>query len=148
MVRHRIDTPLILENVTYTLALPGAEMTEAEFLAEVLERSGCGLLLDVTNLYVNSVNHGYDPMEFLAAIPLERVVQLHFVGVERRADHLVDSHAHATPPEVWALLDQVLARCPVKGAVLERDLRLPPFREMADELERVRRLGRSHGRWT
>jgi len=75
VARGRIGPRLILENITFSVTLPGAEMPEAEFIGEVLERTDCGLLLDVTNLHVNSVNHGYDPLAFLDALPMERVVQ-------------------------------------------------------------------------
>lgn len=145
--RARISAPLVLENITYMLEVPGGSMCEAEFLVETLERTGCGLLLDVTNLYINSVNHGYDWREFLRRLPSERVVQLHFVGGHRHGDVLVDSHSHATPSEVWQVMEEVLARAPVKGAVLERDENLPPFAELAAELARARAIGRRHGRW-
>ena len=112
---------LILENISYTVALPFGEMTEAGFLREVLDRSDCGLLLDVTNLYANSVNHGFDAREFLDELPLERVVQLHFVGGHWDDGVWIDSHSAATPDEVWNLLEDVLARAPVKAALLERD---------------------------
>lgn len=147
-VKRRISVPLILENVTYTISFPGAEMDEARFLTEIVKRTDCGLLLDVTNLYVNSVNHGYDPCRFLDALPLERVVQLHFVGVHTQDGTLVDSHAHATPREVWQLLEEVLARAPVKGVLLERDANFPAFAELTDELDRAREIGRRCGRWT
>ena len=146
-VRRRIDVPLILENITYAVALPGAEMDEAEFLAELLDRTGCGLLLDVTNLHTNAINHGFDPIAFLDRLPLDRVVQLHFAGGHWHDGVLVDSHSRPTPPEVWALLEEVLARAPVKGIILERDEDLPPFGELLDELDRARAIGRRHGRW-
>lgn len=146
-VRRRIGAPLILENITYPFALPGSEMTEGQFLAEVLERTGCGLLLDVTNLYTNAVNHGYAPEALLEDLPLERVVQLHFVGGHWHDGTLVDSHGGPTPPEVWRLMDEVVARAPVKGIVLERDENLPPFAELATEVEQARAVGRRHRRW-
>lgn len=146
-VRRHIQTPLILENISYLVEMPGAEMTEADFLAEVLERTDCGLLLDVMNLHANAVNHGYDPLEFLARIPLERVVQLHFVGGHWQDGVLVDSHSAPTADEVWALLEAVLARAPVRGAILERDEHIPPLAELLGELERARELGRRCGRW-
>ena len=147
-VRRRIQAPLLLENITYTVSLPGSEMSEAEFIAEVLERTDCGLLLDVTNLYTNAMNYGYDPGEFLNRLPLERVAQLHFAGGHWRNDVLIDSHAHRTPPEVWSRMAEVLARAPVKAAVLERDENLPPFEHLLAELEQARELGRRFGRWT
>lgn len=146
-VRRWIDVPLILENITYMVTLPGAEMTEAQFLAEVVERADCGLLLDVTNLHTNAVNHGYDVDNFLQELPWERVVQLHFVGGHWHDGLLIDSHSQSTPVEVWQLMDAVLAKVAVKGIVLERDENLPSFAELLGELQQARQLGRSHGRW-
>lgn len=146
-VRRWIDTPLILENITYTVTVPGAEMSEPEFLRAVLEEAGCGLLLDVTNLYTNAVNHGYDPLTFIEQLPLERVVQLHFVGGIWDGGMLIDSHSQPTPQEVWSLFEYVLGRVQVKGVVLERDENLPPFGEILEELEHARQIGRSYRRW-
>jgi uncharacterized protein (UPF0276 family) len=146
-MRRHVDIPFILENISYTITLPGAEMTEAQFISEVLERSDCGLLLDVMNLHANAVNHAYDARVFLGQIPLERVVQLHFVGGHRSHGVLVDSHSQPTSEPVWTLLAAVLRRAPVKGAVLERDENIPPFQELVGELERARELGREYERW-
>jgi uncharacterized protein len=146
-VRRRIGAPLILENITYMLTVPCGEMDEAEFLAEVLEQTDCGLLLDVTNLHTNAVNHGYDVDTFLARLPSERIVQLHFVGGHWHDGVLIDSHSRPTPDEVWALLKKVVARAPVKGVVLERDENLPPFDEILKELAQARAVGRQYGRW-
>jgi uncharacterized protein len=142
-----IDAPLIVENITYAFALPGAEMGEAEFLSELTDRTGCGLLLDVTNLHTNAVNHGFEPLDLLDALPLDRVVQIHFAGGEWHDGRLVDSHARPAPPEVWTLLDEVVRRAPVKGIILERDEDLPPFGELLDEVDRARAIMRAHGRW-
>lgn len=139
-VRHYIDVPLILENITYMVTLPGAEMSEAQFLAEVVERCDCGLLLDVTNLYINSVNHGYNVQNFLAELPLERVVQLHFVGGHWHDGVLIDSHSHSTPVEIWEVMKDVISRTEVKGVVLERDENLPPFIDIIAELKQARHL--------
>jgi uncharacterized protein (UPF0276 family) len=146
-VRRFVDVPLILENITYMVTLPGAEMTEAQFLTEVVERSGCGLLLDVTNIYTNAVNHNYDIQAFLEELPWERVVQLHFVGGHWHDGILIDSHSQSTPVEVWKLMDEVVAKMPVKGLVLERDENLPTFAELTAELQHAREIGRSHQRW-
>jgi uncharacterized protein (UPF0276 family) len=146
-VRDRIPTPLILENITCPFIMPGSELSEAEFLAEVLERTGCGMLLDVTNLHTNAVNLGSDPEEALARLPLERVVQLHFVGGHAWNGTLIDSHSQPTPPEVWQLMEAVVERCPVKGILLERDENFPPFAELAAEVGRAREIGRRNGRW-
>lgn len=142
-----IRRPLILENITYHVRLPFSTMDEASFLGELLEVSGCGMLLDVTNLYTNSVNHQFDAVQFLRKLPAERIVQLHFVGGHWRDGVLIDSHSHATSTEVWSLLDEVLAYAPVKGMILERDENIPPLTELVPELERARSLGRKHERW-
>jgi uncharacterized protein (UPF0276 family) len=146
--RELIAAPLILENISYTVALPFGELTEAEFVREVLNRSDCGLLLDVTNLYANSVNHGFDARAFLDELPLERVVQLHFVGGHWDQGVWIDSHSTTTPDEVWKLLEDVFQRAPVKAALLERDENFPDFVELADELSRVRSIGKRCGTWT
>ncbi|HLO85316.1 MAG TPA: DUF692 domain-containing protein [Nostocaceae cyanobacterium] len=146
-VRRWIDVPLILENITYMVTLPGAEMTEAQFLTEVVEKSDCGLLLDITNLHTNVVNFGDDVQEFWQQLPLERVVQLHFVGGHWSDGILIDSHSQSTPVEVWQLMDKVVSIAPVKGIVLERDENLPAFTEIAAELHQAREIGRSYGKW-
>jgi len=146
-VQQIIDTPFILENISYVVNLPGAEMTEANFLSEVIERTGCGLLLDVTNLHINSINFDYDPMEFLNSIPVERIVQLHFVGGRWSQNVYVDTHSEPTPDEIWDLLNEVVKRAPVKGVLLERDENIPPFAELAAEVARAREVGKLHKRW-
>lgn len=146
-VQSRIAAPLLLENITCSVHLPGAEMTEAQFLNALMERTDCGLLLDVTNLYTNAVNRGAEMDAYLDGLPWERVVQLHFVGGHWRDGVLIDSHSSATPPEVWTLMAEVLKRAPVRGVLLERDENLPPFAELAVELNRARELGRQAGRW-
>ena len=139
-VRSQVEAPLLLENITYTFRLPGAEMTESQFLSEILEHTDCGLLLDVTNLYINSVNHGFEVADFLNAIPLERVVQLHFVGGEWEQGQLIDTHSQPTPDAVWEVMRDVLRRAPEKGVILERDENLPPFPDILAELTRARQL--------
>ena len=147
VARKRIAVPLILENITSPLIVPGGEMDEAEFLAEVLDRTGCGLLCDVTNLYTNSVNHGWDLKTLLDRFPWDRVVQLHVAGGHWSDDLLIDSHAHPVPPEVWDVLEEALRRAPVRGVILERDEHLPPFIELVADLDRARQMGRRLGRW-
>ena len=148
VARETIARPLILENITYTMRLPGDETAEGEFLAELLERSGCGLLLDVTNLYTNAKNHDYDPGRFLDQLPPDRVVQLHYVGGEWREGMLTDNHSHPTPEPVWELMAEVFRRFPVKGAILERDDNLPEFDKLLAEVSRCRILARDLDRWT
>ena len=149
VVRRTIPSPpLILENITYTLDWGGHEMSEGEFLGALCRESGCGLLLDVTNLWLNAQRHGYDAGAFLEALPLDRVVQLHFVGAEKRGEEWVDSHGGATSPEIFDLLRTVVERAPVKAAILERDKDFPPFADVLAEVETAARIGREAGRWS
>ncbi len=138
MLRERVKVPLLLENVTTVVAVPGAQMDEAEFLSRVLERTGCGWLCDVANLYANAVNHGVDIDAGFERWPWDRVVQVHYAGGRWRDGVLIDSHDRATAAQVWALFERVAARAPIKGAVLERDENLPPFEELLAEVDRAR----------
>ena len=143
----RIGTPLILENITQTVDLPWHEMEESKFLGELLDRTGCGLLLDVTNLFINSKNHGYDPIEFLKTVPAERIIQLHFVGGMMKEGKWIDNHSQNTQDDIFQLIDSVLRYASVKGVILERDANFPPFTTITEELERARDLGRKYKRW-
>ena len=146
-VRARIRTPLILENITASLIVPGSEMDEIDFINSVLDRTGCGLLCDVTNLYINAMNHGQDLEGLLAKWPWHHVVQLHVAGGHWHKETLVDSHAHPIAPEVWRVLETAVAKVPLKGIILERDENLPPFSELLGELEQARAIMRRTGRW-
>jgi uncharacterized protein (UPF0276 family) len=146
-VRRRIRVPLILENITASVLVPGAEMSEAAFLSAVLAEADCGWLCDVTNLFTNAVNQGEDAADDLDRWPWRRVVQMHFAGGRMSDGVLIDSHDGPTSPEVWRLLEEAVARSVVKGIILERDERLPPFGELLGELDTARAIGRRLGRW-
>lgn len=146
-VRQRIKTPLVLENVTTVVRFPGAEMEEPEFLTRVLDATGCGWLCDVANMHVNAVNFGVDLDAEFESWPWDRLVQIHYAGGRWRDGVLIDSHDSATSEAVWALYDRVVARAPVKGVILERDERLPPFAELLDEVARARATLTEGRRW-
>ena len=139
-VKKIINTPLILENITSNVRFPSSEMSESQFITKVLEETDCGLLLDITNLYINSVNQGFDWREFLDDLPTERIVQLHFVGLHKHGNLLIDAHAHRTGDEIWEVFREVCQRANVKGAILERDENFPPFTEILEEIETARNL--------
>lgn len=139
-VRDSISTPLILENITESIRYPEDQFTDAEFLGRICDENDVGLLLDVTNLYINSVNHRFDPILVIERLPRDRIVQIHFVGGRIENGRWVDTHDAATPDEIWQLLEAVLALAPVKGVLLERDERIPPLGELIPELERARSL--------
>ena len=147
-VRRSIRQPLILENITCDLIMPGSHLPETVFLEEVFSAADCGWLLDVTNLHINSRNHDRSISDFLDEAPLERVVQLHYVGFSCSKDgRLIDNHGVAVNEEVWQLMERVLKRTSPKGAILERDQNLPDFPEIIGEVEKARNLGKEFGRW-
>jgi uncharacterized protein len=140
-VKQVCQKPFLLENITYGFVVPGSTMSEAEFIARVLRTADVGLLLDVTNLLINSANHGYDVYEFLDTVPMDRVVQLHMAGGYHDGRKWVDSHSYPVPDAVFDLMAYVLARADVKGILLERDANFPSeFSEITDELARAREL--------
>lgn len=139
-VKKRIPAPLILENITYNIQYPSSEMSETAFIRRLLDETDCGLLLDVTNLYINSQNLGFDWKDYLDELPPERVVQLHFVGSHQNGNRLIDAHADETEIEIWEVFREVVQRCEVEGAILERDENLPVFSELTDELDKARSI--------
>lgn len=139
-VQDIIGQPLVLENASY-YAQAYSDMTEAQFIGAVLAESDCELLLDVNNIYVNSINHGYDPVEFLDALPLERTRYIHVAGHYDEADDLkVDTHGADVIDPVWALLAQAYQRLGPVPTLLERDFNLPPLAQLLREVEQVRTL--------
>lgn len=129
---------IALENVSY-YATPSQEMSELDFLLAVLKKADCDLLLDVNNIYVNSINHGYDANAFLDALPAERIAYVHIAGhYEEAPDLRVDTHGADVIPEVWALLDRAYARCGVRPTLLERDFNIPPLPELLQEMQQIR----------
>jgi uncharacterized protein (UPF0276 family) len=129
-----LPVPLALENVAALFEWPGAELTEGELLAELSERTGALLLLDVANLHANARNLGWDPIAFLDRIPLERVAYVHVAGGVERDGFFHDTHAHPVTPGALELLAEVAARCPGQGALLERDDHFPERIEVEREL--------------
>lgn len=140
VLRRHIATPFLLENITYYFPIPGAEMSEAEFLTRVLQTADCGLLLDINNLHINARNHGFDPYDFLTSIPLERVVQVHIAGGRESLGVMVDTHGSPVHPEVWDLLGWVVDHAPVKAVLLEWDMDFPPFGVILEHLDRARAI--------
>ncbi len=127
-----------IENVSY-YAAPGAEMTELEFVRAVLEEADCDLLLDVNNIYVNSINHRYDPVEFLEGLPGERVAYYHVAGHLVEAEDLrIDTHGSDVCDPVWELLAHAYRHFGIVPTLLERDFNIPPIPELLAEVERVR----------
>ena len=133
---------MAVENVSYYLAA-GQELSEIDFVRAVLQEADCDLLLDVNNIYVNSVNHGYDAEAFLAAMPGERIAYYHVAGHFNEApDLIVDTHGAPVIDPVWDLLGKAYARFGVRPTLLERDFNFPPLTELYAEVGQIRRLQR------
>ncbi|WP_240519606.1 DUF692 domain-containing protein [Amycolatopsis antarctica] len=135
-----LGLPFALENIAAMLEWPDAEMSEAEFLGELTERTGCLLIVDVANLYANALNLGSDPVRFLDEIPLERIAYVHVAGGESIGGVYHDTHAHPVPPAVLELLGELRSRTVPPGALLERDDRYPTDGELAAELAAIRKV--------
>lgn len=139
-VQNIIGAPIALENASY-YAQPYTELSESEFINAVIHESGCDLLLDVNNIYVNSINHRYDPIEFLDSLPLDRARYIHVAGHYDEAEDLkVDTHGADVIDPVWALLGEAYRRVGALPTLLERDFNLPPLAELLCEVEQVRAL--------
>jgi uncharacterized protein (UPF0276 family) len=139
-VQDIIERPLLLENVSY-YAAPGQEMSEQEFTLSVLKESGCLMLLDVNNIYVNSINHGYDAEAFLAAMPTGKIVYGHIAGHYDEADDLkIDTHGADVIEPVWQLLKKAYEIHGVFPTLLERDFNIPPINELLLEMEKIRTI--------
>ncbi len=131
---------LVLENPSTYVAFAANEMPEWEFIGEMLRRADCELLLDVNNVYVSSVNHGFNPRHYIDAIAPDRVRQIHLAGHETRDGHLIDTHDQAVCPAVWQLYDNTLQRCGPVPTMIERDDNIPPLAELLDELDQARHI--------
>lgn len=139
-----LEVPICVENVSSYAEFKQNEMTEWEFLSEVVERADCGILLDVNNIYVSSQNHGFDPFEYLRAVPHHRVGQIHIAGHTRYDDIILDTHDHPVPDPVWALYAEAIAHCGHVSTLLEWDDRIPSFDEVHDEALKANQFIHDH----
>ena len=139
-VQDVLERRILLENVSSYVSFRGAPLTEWQFLAEIAERADCLILLDVNNIYVSAVNHEFDPLAYLNAIPPARVQQIHLAGHEDHGDYLVDTHDHPVRDTVWELYAAALRRCGAVSTMIERDDHIPPLAELCAELDAARAL--------
>ena len=139
-VQDALGRRIAVENVSY-YAAPWQAMPEADFVNAVLAEAGCDLLLDVNNVFVNAVNHGYDARAFIDAMPAARIASYHVAGHYDEADDLkIDTHGAAVKDDVWSLLAHAYRAHGVRPTLLERDFNFPPLPELLAELARVRQL--------
>jgi uncharacterized protein (UPF0276 family) len=132
-VQDAIGRELAVENVSSYLAFAESAIPEWEFVAAVSERTGCKLLLDVNNVYVNATNHGFDPAAYLAAMPRAAVAEIHLAGFTRRGALLIDTHGAPVAPEVWSLYARALERFGAIPTLIEWDVDIPPLGTLVAE---------------
>jgi uncharacterized protein (UPF0276 family) len=139
-VQDFMERPMLIENVSSYLTYRDSTMSEWEFLAAVAERADCRILLDVNNIYVSSFNHDFDPLEYLNAVPVSRVWQMHLAGHTNYGDYIIDTHDHPIVDPVWNLYAHAVRRFGPVSTMIERDDHIPPLPELLAELDEVRRI--------
>lgn len=136
-IQDYLAKPLILENVSAYLRYRESALTEAQFLAELVQTTGCGVLLDVNNLYVNHINHGDDLSAYLDALPMDAVREIHLAGHEDKGEFLLDAHNNPIAEPVWELYEHVARRIPDAPALIEWDRDIPAFEALRKEAARA-----------
>jgi len=137
--RDFLETPIAVENVSSYAEFHISEMTEWEFLNEVVDRADCGILLDVNNIYVSSRNHSFDPFEYVNSVPAERVAQIHIAGHSKFEKYILDTHDHPVIDPVWKLYERAIERCGATATLLEWDDSIPSFDEVHAEARKAER---------
>ena len=145
-VQDALGRRILLENVSSYLTFHASQMSEWEFLREVAARSDCEILLDINNIYVSSVNHGFDPLHYLHAMPKSRVRQFHLAGHSDMGDHLIDTHDRPVVEPVWKLYRAALDRFGAVPTMIERDDNIPELSELVAELQVARDIAGMHSR--
>lgn len=139
-----LEIPLVMENVSSYAEFAMDEMTEWQFLAEVCEMADVGILLDVNNIYVSSVNHDFDPLEYVNFIPSDRVAQIHIAGHSRYERFIIDTHDHPVIDPVWKLYARAIERCGPTATLLEWDASIPSFDEVWQEAKKSEQWRQNH----
>jgi uncharacterized protein (UPF0276 family) len=137
-VQDFLQQRIVIENVSSYVTYRSSEMTEWQFIAALAQEADCDLLLDVNNIYVSSINHGFDAREFLDAIPASRVRQIHLAGHSQHGDLLIDTHDTAVPPAVWELYGHAVQRLGAVPTMIERDDNIPELSQLVAELQLAR----------
>ncbi len=139
-VQETLGKPLILENITYPFQVPQGDMSQPEFFRRLVETTGCGILLDLTNVHTNAQNLGVDPIRFLTEMPLDRVIQVHLAGGFEADGVLIDSHSEPVEQASWDLLQELVNRITLRGCLIEHDSNFADPEMLIAEVERARRV--------
>ncbi|MCT8342110.1 MULTISPECIES: DUF692 domain-containing protein [Photorhabdus] len=137
-IKSQVSDRFIIENITYYYEMPLSDLSEIEFINRIIKGSDCGMLLDINNLYINSINHNYDPKEFLLKLPLDHVVEIHLAGGAYKFDMIIDTHANDIWSEVWELYEFALSKTDVSGVIIERDSNVEDYTTIIDEISIAR----------
>lgn len=135
-----LERRLVVENISSYVRFTASGLSEAQFLAHVAEEADCELLLDLNNVHVSSVNHGFDPVAYLRALPVRRVRQIHLAGHGETEAGLIDTHDHPVPPAVWTLYAEACRRFGTVATMIERDADIPPLTDLLLELDQARAI--------
>jgi uncharacterized protein len=138
--RDFLEVPVVVENVSSYAEFHASEMTEWQFLTEVVDGADCGILLDVNNIYVSSQNHSFDPFEYLRNVPHDRVAQIHIAGHSKYEKYILDTHDHAVIDPVWTLYERAIELVGPTATLLEWDDRIPSFEEVHNEALKAKRF--------
>jgi len=139
--QHALGRAILIENPSTYISYASDEVTEWQFLDELCARTGCGLLLDVNNVFVSATNHGFDPLAYLNGIPTDRVHQIHLAGHSHGKHLLIDTHDQPVPTAVWDLYAHIVGKLGPVATMIERDDAIPPLEELLAELAIARQLG-------
>jgi len=142
MAQNVLERRMLVENPSSYVVFDGSAMAEWEFIAEMCDRTGCDLLLDINNIYVSATNHGFDAVAYLDGIPADRVRQIHLAGHSQGRDLLIDTHDKPVPAPVWTLYERALSRLGPVATMIERDDAIPPIEDLLAELDMAREIGR------
>jgi len=143
-IQDYLGQQMVIENVSSYLQFKDSEMTEWEFINEITERSDCRLLLDVNNIYVSSQNHHFDALDYLYAMPAERIAEIHLAGYEDRGTHLLDTHSRAVTEPVWQLFEKAVQHVGDVPVLIEWDNDIPPFSRLVEEADRAQRIRKQY----
>jgi uncharacterized protein (UPF0276 family) len=139
-VQDCLEQTILIENVSSYLTYQQSQCTEWEFLTAIVQKANCSILLDVNNIYVSSVNHEFDPLDYLYGIPKHSVVQIHLAGHSNMGDYIIDTHDHPIINPVWDLYSAACAHFGQVSTMIERDDHIPPLPELLLELDRAREI--------
>jgi uncharacterized protein (UPF0276 family) len=137
-VQETLGRPIALENASSYLEFNGSQISEPEFLNELVKRTGCGILLDVNNVYISSFNHGWDAKDYIDAIPEQAIMQYHLAGHTNKKNHIIDTHDDYVADAVWDLFDYTLQTKGFKNTMIEWDDNIPDFEVLMAELEKAK----------